>query len=167
MTYARYSPITPIDTTAKNATGVPTSLPDSAGRLRMPARTHEPITAATGTPRLPFTLAHSRCPGVTRSRESAKNVLEQLVTQAMPQKNCPIAEIRITTSAHPSDIALWKIESEVPPPSFTAPTSLAANVMASSTNQPISPESATDCQTPFAAETSASRVSSATCADAS
>src|SRR5215210_6301270 len=162
ITYARYSPMTPIETTAKNATGVPTSLPDSAGRLRMPARTHEPITAATGTPRLPFTLLHSFHPGVTRSRDSAKNVREQLVTHAMPQKNCPIAEIRITTSAQPDDIALWKIASVVPPPSLTAPTSEAANVIASSTNQPISAESATDCQTPFAAEISASRVSSAT-----
>src|SRR3954467_13530115 len=167
MTYARYRPITPIDTTAKNATGTPAELPPSAGRLRIAARTHEPITAATGTPRLPLTLAHSRWPGVTRSRESAKNVREQLVTHAMPQKNCPIAEIRITISAQLSDIELWKIASEVPPPSFTAFTSLAANVIARSTNQPISPESATDCHTPLAAETSASRVSSATCADAS
>ena len=133
----------------------------------MPASAHEASTAATGTPRAPLTLAHSRWPGVMRSRESAKNVREQLVTHAMPQKNWPIAEIRITVSAQPSDIALWKIESEVPPPSLTAPTSLAANVIASSTNHPISAERATDCQTPFAAEISASLVSSATCAEAS
>src|SRR5918912_739537 len=88
MTYARYSPITPIETTAKNATGTPVALPFSAGSERIAARTHDPITAATGTPRLPFTLAHRRCPGVTRSRDSAKNVREQLVTHAMPQKNC-------------------------------------------------------------------------------
>src|SRR5687768_12700286 len=128
----------------------------------IPANRHEPSTAATGTPRAPLTLLHSRCPGNTRSRASAKNVREQLVTQAMPQKNWPIAEITITVSAQPSDIALWKIASDVPPPSFTAPTSVAANVIASSTNQPISPDSATDCQTPFAAATSASLVSSAT-----
>src|SRR3954471_24957965 len=113
MTYARYSPITPIETTAKNATGTPAALPPRAGRLRMAARTHEPITAATGTPRLPLTLAHRRCPGVTLSRDSAKNVREQLVTHAMPQKNWPMAEIRITISAQLSDIALWKIASEV------------------------------------------------------
>src|SRR5688500_12934413 len=69
----------------------------------------------------------------------------------------PIAEIRITVSAQPSDIALWKIASDVPPPSFTAPTSVAANVIASSTNHPISPDRATDCQTPFAARTATSR----------
>ena len=114
-----------------------------------------------------MTLAHSLLPGVMRSRESAKNVREQLVTHAIPQKNCPIAEIRITVSAQPSDIALWKMASEVPPPSLTAPTSLAAKVIASRTNQPIRAESATDCQTPFAAEISASLVSSATCAEAS
>src|SRR3954469_16360237 len=108
MTYAAYSPSTPIETTAKNATGTPAALPDSAGSVRMPASRHDPITAATGTPRLPLTLRHNRLPGVTRSRESAKNVLEQLVTHAMPQKNWPIAEIRITISAQPDDIALWK-----------------------------------------------------------
>src|SRR4051794_10750597 len=167
MTYAAYSPSTPIETTAKKATGTPAALPDSAGSVRMPANRHEPRTAATGTPRLPFTLRHSLFPGVTRSRDSAKNVREQLVTHAIPQKNCPIAEMRITTSAQPDDIALWKIASEVPPPAFTALTFVAAKVIASSTNQPIRAERATDCHTPLAAEISASLVSSATCAEAS
>src|SRR4051795_12875569 len=125
--------MTPIDTTAKNATGTPAELPPRAGRLRMAARTHEPITAATGTPRLPLTLLHSFHPGVTRSRESAKNVREQLVTHAMPQKNCPIAEIRMTVSAQPELIALWKIDRVVPPPSLTAFRSVAAKVIASRT----------------------------------
>src|SRR3954449_10117022 len=69
MTYAAYSPSTPIDTTAKNAIGTPAALPDSAGRLMIPASTHEPTTAATGTPRAPLTLAHSLLPGVILSRE--------------------------------------------------------------------------------------------------
>ena len=56
---------------------------------------------------------------------------------------------------------------ELPKPSFTAATSVAANRMASSTNQPISAENATDCQMPFAAACSAPTVSSATCAEAS
>ena len=46
-------------------------------------------------------------------------------------------------------------------------TSVAAKVIASSTNQPIRAESATDCQTPLAADISASVVSSATWAEAS
>ena len=114
-----------------------------------------------------LTLAHSLLPGTARSRENANNVREQLVTQAMPQKNWPIVEIRITVSAHPDPMALVKIESEVPPASLTASTFVAANVIASSTNQPISADRATDCQMPFAAEISASLVSSATCAEAS
>src|SRR5687767_13660420 len=130
------------------------------------ASTQDPSTAAAGTP-FALTRLHSCQPGVARSRENAKNVREQLVRQAMPQKNWPMAEIRITVSAQPSDIALWKMESEVPPASFTAVTSVAAKVIASRTNHPISAERATDCQTPFAAEISASRVSSATCAEAS
>ncbi len=60
-----------------------------------------------------------------------------------------------------------KIEIEVPSASLTAVTSVAAKVIASSTNQPISAELATDCQTPLAAACSASWVSSETCAEAS
>ncbi len=104
---------------------------------------------------------------MARSRENAKNVREQLVTHAMPQKNWPTVEIRITVSAQPSSIALVKIASEVPPASLTASTSEAAKVIASRTNQPISAERATDCQTPLAADSSASLVSSATWAEAS
>jgi hypothetical protein len=141
-------------------------LPDRAGSVRIPARRQDPSTAATGTP-FEFTRLHNCQPGVARSREKAKNVLEQLVTQAMPQKNCPIVEIRITVSAQLFFIALVKMASEVPPPSLTAVTSDAAKVIARSTNQPIKAERATDCQMPWAAARSASTVSSATCAEAS
>ena len=89
---------------------------------------------------------------------------EQLVTQAMPQKNCPMVEIRITVSAQPELIAEVKIG--IAPPA-AASVSIAANVIASSTSQPINAEKKTDCQTPLAADISASRVSSDTCADAS
>src|SRR5215204_4513380 len=159
--------MTPIETTAKKATGTPAALPDSAGSVRIPAKRHDPSTAATGTLRFPLTLRQSLLPGVARSRENAKKVREQLVTHAMPQKNWPIVEIRITVSAQPSDMALVKIDRDVPPASLTAATSVAAKVMASRTNHPINAERATDCQTPLAAETSASLVSSATCAEAS
>ena len=43
---------------------------------------------------------------MARSRENAKNVREQLVTHAMPQKSWPTAAIRITASAQPWFIAL-------------------------------------------------------------
>ena len=59
------------------------------------------------------------------------------------------------------------MESEVPPASLTPATSVAAKVIASSTNQPINAERATDRQMPWAAARSASTVSSATCAEAS
>ena len=39
-------------------------------------------------------------------------LLEQLVTHAIPQKNCPMNEIVITASAQPSLIALVKIAGE-------------------------------------------------------
>ena len=55
----------------------------------------------------------------------------------------------------------------VPAPSFTASTSLAANRKPSRTNQPISAETKTERQTPWAAEIAAPLVSSAVCADAS
>ncbi len=82
--------------------------------MRISARRTDPSTAATGTP-LRLTRLHSCQPGVARSRENAKNVREQLVTQAMPQKNWPMVEIRITVSAQPSFIEVVKMDSEVPP----------------------------------------------------
>ena len=93
---------------------------------------------------------------------------ELLVTHAMPQKSWPIVAIRMTASAQFWFIsAEVKTEIDVPKESLMAATSVAANVIASSTNQPISAELATDCQTPLAAACSASWVSSATCAEAS
>ncbi len=127
-----------------------------------------PITAAAGTPRLPLTRLHSFQPGTARSREKAKKVRDMLVTQARPQKNWPITAIRMIASAQ-----FWFISAEVktaielPKPSLTAVTSVAAKVIASNTNHPISAELATDCQMPFAAACSAPTVSSATCAEAS
>ena len=105
---------------------------------------------------------------MARSRENAKNVRELLVTHAIPQNSWPIVAIRRIISAQ-----FWfmsaevKTEIDVPKASLTASTSVAANVIASSTNQPISAELATDCQTPLAAACSASCVSSETCAEAS
>jgi hypothetical protein len=106
-----YRPITAIETTAKNATGMPASVPQSAGMVMISASAHEPSTAPTGTC-FAFTRLKNCQPGTARSRENAKNVREQLVTHAMPQKTCPRNEIRITVSAQPSDIALVKIAGE-------------------------------------------------------
>ena len=65
---------------------------------------------------------------------------EALVTHAMPQNSWPMQEIRITISAAVADSAVSKIASDVPPASVIAPSSAAANVIASSTIQPISAE---------------------------
>src|ERR687895_1781791 len=142
---------TAIDTTAKKATGMPASLLVSAGSVISAASPQLASTAATGT-RFLLTLLQICQPGTARSRENAKKVREQLVTHAMPQKNWPIVDIRITVSAQPELIALVKIG--IDPPD-AASTSTAANVIANRTNQPITAEKNTDCQTPLAAEISA------------
>ena len=61
----------------------------------------------TGTP-LATHPAPKRPPGVARSRENAKNVREQLVTHAMPQKNWPTHAIRRIASAQ-----FWFMSAEV------------------------------------------------------
>src|SRR3954469_18392541 len=92
---------------------------------------------------------------------------DALVTHDMPQKNWPTVASRITNFAFALESADVMIEIDVPPPSLTALRSVAANVIASSTNQPITPDQNTDRQTPCAAPSAAPRVSSEMCADAS
>src|SRR3954449_4528001 len=95
-----YRPITVIETTAKNAHGAPAALPLSAGRVTISAKSATASTEFAGTRRL-STLLQSRQPGIARSREKAYHVRDELVSAAMPQKNCPIVEMRITVSAQP------------------------------------------------------------------
>ena len=97
------------------------------------------ITAATGTPLL-LTFESLAEPGRPLSRENAKHIRDALVRQATPQNSWPRVEISTITLVAVSVSALSKMASEPPPPSFTAPTSVAAKVMASSTSQPISAE---------------------------
>jgi hypothetical protein len=92
---------------------------------------------------------------------------EQLVTQAMPQNSWPIVAISTTALLAVGVSALLKTASEEPRPSLTASTSEAANVIASSTNQPIRPDQKTERQTPLAAAIDAPLVSSERCAEAS
>src|SRR3954449_4360692 len=158
----------PIEVTAKNATGGTTApLPGSAGTVSRNASPQLPSTAITGTP-LALTRLQSWWPGMARSRENAKKVREQLVTQAIPQKNWPTHAMKMMASAQfwfmSADV---KTEIELPAASLIAFVSVAAKVIASSTNQPMIAEMKTDCHTPLAAACSASVVSSATCADAS
>src|SRR3954465_14152649 len=126
-----------IETTALNAHGTPAALPPSAGSVMMSAQTATASTEYIGTRRL-STVLHSRQPGIARSRENAYHVREALVRPAMPQKIWPIVAMKITPSAQPELIALVMTEMAVPPPSLIAFVSLAANVIARSTNQPNS-----------------------------
>src|SRR5215212_12115742 len=93
-------------------------------------------TAPTGT-RLWLSFVHMRQPGIARSRENAYVMRDALVTQAMPQNSWPMHEIRMTISAAVDESDCSKIASDVPPASVTALGSSTANVIASSTIQPI------------------------------
>src|SRR3954454_10883109 len=97
--------MTVIDTTAKNAHGAPAALPFSAGRVTSSENAATARTELAGTRRL-STLLQIRQPGIARSRENAYQVRDALVRAAMPQKICPIVEIRMTASAQPELIAL-------------------------------------------------------------
>ena len=92
---------------------------------------------------------------------------DALVTQDMPQNSWPTVASRITNFAAPLDSALSMIAIDEPPPASTAFVSVAANVSASSTNQPMTPDQKTARHTPFAAPRAAERVSSDMWADAS
>ena len=100
----------PIAVTAKKATGG-TKPPADGGAKAQAARSGRrartlPSTAIAGTP-LAVTRLHSWWPGTARSRENAKNVREQLVTHAMPQKNWPTHAIAMIASAQ-----FWFISAE-------------------------------------------------------
>src|SRR3954454_12264942 len=136
-TYATYSPIVVIETTALNAHGTPAAFPPSAGSVMISAQTATARTENIGTRRL-STVLHSRHPGIARSREKAYHVREALVRPAMPQKIWPIVAMKITVSAHPELMAVVMTEIAVPPPSLIAFVSEAAKVSASRTNQPNS-----------------------------
>src|SRR3954468_11910787 len=124
--------MTPIDTTAVNATVRPSLLPLSAGRVRINASTATAMTALKGM-RLTLTRLHSREPGTAPSRLNAYIMREALVMQLMPQKNCPTTQMIRIIFTHDVDMALSKTAKTVPPPSLTAFVSLAAKVMASRT----------------------------------
>ena len=92
---------------------------------------------------------------------------EHEVTQAMPQNSWPIVAMTTTNFSQPPGIAVANTASEEPRPSLMPSTSVAANVIASSTNQPPTPDQKTERQTPCAAALAAPCVSSEMCADAS
>src|SRR3954468_18312319 len=136
ITYAMYSPITPIDTTAVKATVTPSLLPFSAGSVIRNATNATAMTALNGMRRW-LTLLQVRQPGTAPSRLNAYIIRDALVMQLMPQKNCPITQMIRMNSTQPVLIEFSKTAKTVPPPSLTFAGSCAANVIASSTIQPM------------------------------
>ncbi len=92
---------------------------------------------------------------------------EHDVTQAMPQNSWPIVAITTTIFSQPSGSAVLNTANDEPRPSLIPATSVAANVIASRTNQPPTPDQNTERQTPLAAASDAPCVSSEMCAEAS
>src|SRR5215210_4460687 len=151
--------MTQIETTAKNAYGAPLASPSSAGSVITSAATQEKTTAYAGT-RWGLSRVHMRQPGTARSRENAYVMREQLVTHAMPQNSWPIVAITTTSFCQPSESEVAKTAREDPAPSLMPFTSVAANVIASSTIHPPTPDQKTARQTPCAAALAAPCVSS-------
>src|SRR3954462_1908191 len=92
--------MTPIDTTAKKATGVGARVPlpsgmftvTMAGRVMIRATTTDRMTPYTGT-RFLFSFDQYLPPGTAPSRLNANSMRVVLVMHATVQKNCPSVEI--------------------------------------------------------------------------
>src|SRR5271165_2635299 len=113
--------MTPIDTTAKKATGdgtPPTSTGISAGEVMTREKTATRITPAIGT-RLALSLDHTEAAGTAPSRLKAKSMRVQLVMQAMVQKNWPMVEINRTVPPQRCVRAWAKIVVTPPPAAVT------------------------------------------------
>ena len=116
--------MTPMDTTAKKATGTgapPTSTLIRAGEVRMTEITATRITPATGT-RWELSLDQIPLPGTAPSRLKAKSIRVQLVMQAMVQKNWPTVAISRTVPPH-FEVRAWEKIVATPPPPLVTPAS--------------------------------------------
>src|SRR3954471_11821924 len=101
------------------------------------------------------------------SRENAYVMREHDVTHAMPQNSWPTVAMSTTSLSQAGESAVENTASDEPKPLLMPVMSVAANVMASSTIQPPTPDQNTDRQTPWAAALAAPCVSSEMCALAS
>src|ERR1700745_651318 len=93
-----YSPITAIEVTARNATGLPRWFGKYAGIVMISAKTTTNSTDHVGVRLLP-SRRQRLWPGIAPSRENANVIRDALVTHAMPQNNWPIVEINTTALA--------------------------------------------------------------------
>src|ERR1700677_4515419 len=98
-----YSPITEIDVTARNATGVPRWFGKYAGMVMTIANRTTNSVAQFGT-LLGLRRRHRLCPGTAPSRENANVIREALVMQATPQNSWPTVEIS-TTGLSPAELS--------------------------------------------------------------
>src|SRR4051812_47492358 len=122
-----------------------------------------------GVPVRGLTLDHRREPGRALSREKAKDMRDELVTQAIPQKNWATAQMRSSPLPRLEPAASMKIWAGGSPMSVvrSASQSCTAKVTASRSTQPAPRETMTELTMPLGAATEALRVSSATWAEAS
>src|SRR6476469_2818137 len=105
MANARYRPMTAIEVTAKNATGmisgasaVPMLTLINAGSVTMAQHTATSITAFAGT-RFAVSDCHILEPGIAPSRLNAKVIRDAEVMQDVAQKTCAEAEMNSTRVA--------------------------------------------------------------------
>src|SRR5947199_7812269 len=117
--------MTPIETTAVNATVTPALLPFSAGRVRISASTATAITALNGIRRA-LTRLHIFQPGTAPSRLKAYIMRDALVMQLMPQKVWPTTATIRKNFTHEVLMALSSTAKIVPPPLLTASECAAA-----------------------------------------
>src|SRR3954447_5579811 len=111
--------MTAIETTAKNATGMPAALPNAAGIVMIAAHTAMNSTALRGT-RLALTLLQCRDPGIAPSRLNAKAMRDALVRHAIPQNICPTVEMIRISFTHDVLSAFSRTAIELPPASVIA-----------------------------------------------
>src|SRR3954470_21001454 len=119
--------MTPIETTAVNATVTPSLLPLSAGRVRTSAITATAMTALNGM-RLESTRLQIRQPGTAPSRLNAYIMRDALVMHAMPQNSWPMTAMMRMSFTQLVSIELSNTANTVPPPLVTSPGFAAANV---------------------------------------
>src|ERR1700745_1671635 len=93
-----YSPITAIEVTARNATGLPRWFGKYAGIVMISAQTPTNSTDHVGVRLLP-SRRQRLWPGTAPSRENANVIRDALVTQAIPQKIWPTVEMTSTALA--------------------------------------------------------------------
>src|SRR3954452_487039 len=128
--------MTPIETTAVNATVTPSLLPLSAGSVRISANTATAMTALNGI-RFSLTRLQIRQPGTAPSRENAYIIRDELVMQLMPQNSCPMTAMMRIALTQLVLIAARNTAGAPPPPLVTAAGSAAPKATASRRVEPI------------------------------